>query len=443
MFGIQPPRKRPRPHGDSKWLAPMLGYGFAAGATALGFGALAGPASHLGMSIGQGIKDITGFGAYTVNKNSLMNGEVPNVSNPATAENGFTVSHKEYLGDVITSASAGNFEISGFDLNPSNSQVWEWLAQIAGNFEEWKPEGILFYFKSTSADALSSTNTALGNVIMATNYNVYNPDFTTKAEMEAYQFCTSGVPSEDMIHPIECDPSQGSISTYYMNVGPINQGIQDQRFNKLGKFFIATVGFQGEKVNIGELWVTYQITLLKPKLYNSFGMYNDYIQYGARNYSSYNAVSTGVFEPAGKASQVVQAIPFTNYTPSSGMYLVNGTDDGAIHFPVYPFRTRYTCSIYFKLSANQAAPGITFLGYSGNYDPIYAPQVSINVWGTQSGIVSNAYLWQFDVTVPGGFLCNDLVTPFVHIVLGAALGATWTSSLWVNQRPNVAMVTNS
>lgn len=435
----EPSRKRARPHGDSKWLAPMLGYGFAAGASALGFGALAGPAAQLGMSIGQGIKDITGFGAYQVNKNSLMNGEVPNVHNPATAENGLTISHKEFIGDVITSTTAGAFAISGFDLNPANAQVWEWLAQIAGNFEEWKPEGILFYYKSTSADALNSTNTALGNVIMATNYNVYNPDFTTKAEMEAYQFCTSGTPSEDMIHPVECDPSQGSISTYYMNVGPVNTGIQDQRFNKLGKFYIATVGFQAAKVNIGELWVTYQVTLLKPKLYNALGLYNDYLMVTPFEYATYQPVGTGIFQPTTNLRAVIN-IPFTYYTASSGLWLENGANSGNIHFPVYAYKTRYVVMIHLRLSVGAATPSLTPLPSSGNYDTIYAPVVDGNIWGNQAGPSTNRYTWVFDVTVPGGFICNDLQTPYVEFLLSAALTQTWQSVLMVDQRPNVGRI---
>lgn len=54
-----------------------------------------------------------------------------------------------------------------------------------------------------SADALNSVNTALGQVIMATDYNAANPPFGQKSEMENYEFGQSCKPSESQIHPIE------------------------------------------------------------------------------------------------------------------------------------------------------------------------------------------------------------------------------------------------
>ena len=62
---------------------------------------------------------------------------------------------------------------------------------------------MLFEFRTMSADALNSVNTALGQVIMATDYNAANPPFGQKSEMENYEFGQSCKPSESQIHPIE------------------------------------------------------------------------------------------------------------------------------------------------------------------------------------------------------------------------------------------------
>lgn len=45
----------------------------------------------------------------------------------------------------------------------------------------------------------------------------------------------------------------------------------DIRFFDLGNFQIATTGFQGTSVNIGELHCTYQVRLLKPKFFVALG----------------------------------------------------------------------------------------------------------------------------------------------------------------------------
>lgn len=38
----------------------------------------------------------------------------------------------------------------------------------------------MYEYKSTSGDAISSTNNALGTVVMSAEYNVVSPPFSTK-----------------------------------------------------------------------------------------------------------------------------------------------------------------------------------------------------------------------------------------------------------------------
>jgi hypothetical protein len=63
------------------------------------------------------------------------------------------------------------FTNTSFNINPSNALLFPWLSNIAANFSEYRFKNLRFCFNSTSANALNSTNTALGQVIMTTNYN--------------------------------------------------------------------------------------------------------------------------------------------------------------------------------------------------------------------------------------------------------------------------------
>ena len=115
-----------------------------------------------------------------------------------------------------------------------------------------------------SADALNSTNTALGQVIMATNYDVNQPLFDSKYEMENTEFSTSVKPSLSAMHPIECARTESTLNELYVAAGGnIPPGGTASMYN-FGNFQIATNGFQAANVNIGELWVTYEVTLFKP-----------------------------------------------------------------------------------------------------------------------------------------------------------------------------------
>jgi len=181
------------------------------------------------------------------------------------------VTHREYLCDIYTSPTANTFQIQRFGINPGDAKTFPWLAQLACNYEEYRMCGLVFEFKTMSADALNSTNTALGSVIMATEYNSLLPTFASKYAMENYEFAQSCKPSSNMAHAVECSRGGAPMSELYVR-GPSGQNASgDIRMYDLGAFQIATTGMQGTSVNIGELWVSYCCELIKPKLCASLG----------------------------------------------------------------------------------------------------------------------------------------------------------------------------
>nr|QXP07777.1 MAG: putative capsid protein [Arizlama virus] len=214
------------------------------------------------------VAPLLGFGdyvqsTYPLKKNTLAMGNDPPVIK--NAKDGRTIlRHREYLQDIVTGA-AGEFNINSFVLQPGNQATFPWLSQVAQAFEQYKLRGVIFEFKSTSADALNSTNTALGTVIMATQYDVAKAPFVNKAEMENHVYATAARQSCSMLHPIECARSASPLDELYIRTGPVVSG-SDVHLYDFANFFIATMGQQGSNINIGELWVTYEIELLKPQI---------------------------------------------------------------------------------------------------------------------------------------------------------------------------------
>lgn len=177
-----------------------------------------------------------------------------------------TIAHREYLGDIISSSTAGAFDISSFDINPASSDSFPWLSTIAGqSFQQYKFDGLIFEFRSFSADALNSTNTALGSVsaCICYDYNDQNPQ--SRYDIENTDWSSACKPSENMNIPVECKPSQTGMNglLYVLNTPGVPAGA-DPKTYFMGKMFIATQGFQGTSVNIGSLYVTYKIRLFKP-----------------------------------------------------------------------------------------------------------------------------------------------------------------------------------
>jgi len=233
--------------------------------------------SLAGYGLAAGLDYITGLGQYKIQSNVFMNGKIPQFKNKSKGR-GTVIRFHEYLSDVYTTADISNpaaFTTQNFIINAANPNTFPSLTQLASNFEQYAFEGIMFQFRSTSADALNSTNTALGSVIMGTQYDVSDPVFNSKAEMLNYEYAESCKPSENCLHMVECAPNQNVLSDLYTLRGSVPSGTDSRMFN-MGRFTLATVGFQAANVNIGELHVTYQVRLLKPKLYASLGNMNDF-----------------------------------------------------------------------------------------------------------------------------------------------------------------------
>lgn len=340
------------PRGTFRKVGGILG---TVGGTKLGgpIGGMVG--GSLGSLAGGAVSAVTGFGDYYGITGKNMS--VPRVFN-RSKRHGVAIRHEEYLGDIVTSATPGAFQIQGFNINPGLGVTFPWLEQIATNFEEYILEGCLFTYKSMSCDALNSTNTALGTVIMATNYNAGNPLFASKAEMESYEFASSCKPSMSMVHPVECNPHQNPISELYIRNGTVPSG-QDIRLYDLGRFQIATTGFQGASVSIGELWISYQVCLLKPKMFNGLGLDTGYW-----NMTS----STGILAASAPLG--------TNQSVSSSSSLAITSNQTTLTFPPTSYPQTYAVSFYW--SGNTAAtwvpPALTYTNCTGSVTPAAAPQ---------------------------------------------------------------------
>lgn len=319
---------------------------------------------------------ISGLGDYDVKHNVLLAPEPPTIINDSV-KGGITFRHREYLRDIITSGTAGAFNIDSYLINPGNEKTFPWLSQVATNFEQYSLEGVIFEFRSMSADALNSTNTALGTVIMATNYDSVDALFKTKGEMENYEWGMSTKPSCNMLHPIECAPRQTSITELYILNGPVPAGT-DPRLYHWGNMQIATNGFQGTSVNIGELWITYQVRLLKPKLFVALG--NEIGAYSSRNSTFTNAL------PIGNGT-------LTTFTDTIGIVL--DPPNRNIGFPIQPVRKHYAVELHWQ--GNLTAVTYPILTFTESAQTAFIS--SVGLIGPGGGETCTAMSFLFSVMV--------------------------------------------
>lgn len=225
-----------------------------------------------GRGVGHFLNQVTGIGDYEINTNSIINpmsavskdGEVPGVQF-RNGKHCVILKEREFLGDIISSSSSNTFQQTSYRLNAGMFSTFPWLSTVADSFEQWEPLGIVFEYRPTSS-AWNGVNQALGKVIFATDYNSLDAVYQNAIQMENSEYANSVVSNQQMFHGIECAPAERSNKVYYIRSGTIPTGGTILDYD-LGNFQVGTTGVNGTSVNLGELWVSYEIALYKKDLF--------------------------------------------------------------------------------------------------------------------------------------------------------------------------------
>lgn len=215
-----------------------------------------------------------GSGDYTLRSNSLVlgGGVSPDVQIIPTTDHSIRLIYREYLTDVTASPTAiGAFHNHSIRINPGNLAFAPWLAPIAQQYQQWKANGVVFEFRSMSTDF--SNATSLGSVIMATQYDLYDPPPANKQEMLNMAYSNEAKPSDRIIHGVECSVNETPNWIKYTRSGIVQStdlalsGDLDE-FD-LAIFHVATQGGLAAVGSVyGSLYVYYDITLMKEHPYN-------------------------------------------------------------------------------------------------------------------------------------------------------------------------------
>lgn len=346
----------------------------------------------MGAKAARYLSEISGMGSYRVNKNSIMDGSVPQFAGSKSTR----VRHREFITNISGSTA---FNIQEFDLNPGLVATFPWCSTLANLFQEVIWHGAVLEFVSTSADALNSTNTALGTVILATQYNPYAPAFTDKVSMENTEFVNSIKPSCSVIHPIECDPKLTPLRQLFIRNDTTPPG--DIRFYDLGTFSIATVGMQASAV-IGELWISYDLEFLKP-IYSTvnnggLGWHVDNASYDSANpFGIAQNVGTGNIDCSIGISGTGYDTLFFPPSYTSGYFIVailwHGTaNNQTLNLPSTTYKV---CSAGPNFLALESSPESNNTGLTWNTDGVGAVKLyklfCVKVTGVNSAVQLGAF----------------------------------------------------
>lgn len=209
----------------------------------------------------------SGFGDYTVDTNSItaaasggkIGGDVPLVENTHMAN---FVHHREYLGPVFGN-STNDFDIQKqIELNAGLAETMPWGHKGARGYTRCRWRGMLICYEPTASVYAATSN--LGYVAISTAYNPRDADFTNKVDALNYEYSSKGRPCDTILHPIECARSQMGVSEFFIRDGPLATG-DDLAFYDIGKTSIIC-GSNPTDEQIGDLYITYEVEYLTPKL---------------------------------------------------------------------------------------------------------------------------------------------------------------------------------
>jgi hypothetical protein len=184
------------------------------------------------------------------------------------------VTHREYLGDVYSSTSS--FVRLTFPINPGMEETFPWLAPLAAQFTNYRILGMVVDFVSQGTDYANAAG--LGYVALATQYNALAPLFVDKRELLNYEFADSVKPSRNLVHWIECKPSEIAEDEKTVRSSSIPANA-DLRMYDHGTLSLVVGGNTASGAIIGQLWISYDIEFYFPKISaSSAGVLNYFLQ---------------------------------------------------------------------------------------------------------------------------------------------------------------------
>lgn len=218
--------------------------------------------AKVGRTLAARLTKMFGCGDYVVNESPVSNSLLKGGGNAYATfgNNGQStrIQHREFLFDLSQGGVAGAFTNLTIPINPGLLASFPYLAPIAANFEEYRINGLVFEFVSTTSPYLAGG--AMGSVVLSMQYNPLAPPFTSKVQMENSDFAISARPDQSMVYGVEC--AMNTQNLYFVRQGASAAPLTS---TDLGLMQFAVQSPIAINTVIGEVWVSYDIELMRPK----------------------------------------------------------------------------------------------------------------------------------------------------------------------------------
>lgn len=188
----------------------------------------------------------------------------------SNGDNTFTVSHREFICDVVTTATELPI---GLPVNPQNSGTFPWLTCIATRFEMYRFTKLRVMYKPSCA------TTTEGYIAIGVDFDSYD-DLPSKADILSWKFAGKGAYYNEI--NVNCDSALAQLGYRYTNYSPPSGG--DKRFSDLGTLVVLTGG--GPELKFaGEIFLDYTVVFKQPSLKTPAPLYLDWHRVGTEDWT--------------------------------------------------------------------------------------------------------------------------------------------------------------
>lgn len=172
------------------------------------------------------------------------------------------VSHREYIGDLVTSTSTASYSTNNtFVLQPGDFNTFPWLSALAGRYQRYRFRKVAMTFISESPSSVA------GAVVIGFDRNAATTAPTTKMAMMELQDsikCNAWDHASLSINMKSTPTLYTSIGNAYPS-GPTGTYADIKTFAS-GVFWVGTSGTPVSST-LGELYIDYEIELINPGIF--------------------------------------------------------------------------------------------------------------------------------------------------------------------------------
>jgi hypothetical protein len=218
-------------------------------------------AGNIGRDLGLKISNLIGTGDYAVSAPVQCNSLFPAADNTLvphfSGDKNTRIRHREYIGTLY--GSGNNFVVTPFQVNPGLLASFPYLAQIADSFEEYVFNGLVYEYKPLITDF---TSTSPGSVTLAMEYRADASPYPSKSVMDNSDFAVSAISTRPIMYGVECAYNSGITNSLLVRQG---SGSTPVVLTDMGVMCVGVQSSVGTTTALGELWVSYDVTLMRNK----------------------------------------------------------------------------------------------------------------------------------------------------------------------------------